>query len=84
MHGKQPQIVSITRQGQVTIPQNIRRAFGIKTGVKAVIWRTGDKIVVEPKQNFWSLAGSLKTKIKLSDRQLKKARLSFAKKWAHQ
>lgn len=81
MHDEKPQIVSITRQGQITIPQSIRKAFGIKNSVKAVVWKTGDKIIVEPKQNFWSLPGSLRSKIKLTDRQLRKAREDFAKKW---
>lgn len=81
MHKKKPQIVSITSQGQITIPQSIRRAFGIKNAVKAVIWKNGGKIVVEPRQNFWSLAGSLHSRIKLSDQQLKKSRQAFARQW---
>ncbi|MEK7472514.1 MAG: hypothetical protein AAB625_00595 [Patescibacteria group bacterium] len=34
------------------------------------------------KNNFWSLEGSLKSDIKLSNEQLKKARESFSKNWA--
>ncbi len=74
-------IVSITSQGQVTIPVKIRQAFGIKGSTKAIIKKQGNQIVIEPKKDFWSLAGSLKSSVKLSDRQLKKAREAFAKKW---
>ena len=82
MHKKQSQIVSITSQGQITIPKFIRRDFGITGPVKALISKAGDKIVVQPKQNFWQLAGVLNSKIKLNDAQLKKARTAFGKNWA--
>ncbi len=81
MHDKQSQIVSITSQGQITIPQTIRRAFGIKKAAKALISKAGDKIIVEPRQNFWSLPGALRSRVKLSDKQLEKAHQSFAKHW---
>lgn len=74
-------IVSITSQGQVTIPIKIRQAFGIKGSTKAIIKKQGDQIVIKPQKDFWSLAGSLKSSVKLSDRQLNKARQVFAKKW---
>lgn len=82
MHKKHSQIVSITSQGQITIPKFIRRDFGITGSVKAVVSKAGDKIVVEPKQNFWQLSGSLGSEIKLTDAQLKKARAAFTKNWA--
>ena len=74
--------VQLTSQGQITIPKPLRKAFGIKGAVKAVIWKIGDKIIVEPRQNFWSLSGSMRGMIKLSDARLKKARREFARKWA--
>ena len=75
-------IVSITSQGQLTIPKTIRDDFDINQASKAVVRKMGNKIVVEPKSDFWSLGGSLKSGIKLSNKELRKARLSFAKKWA--
>ena len=75
------QIVTITSQGQLTIPKSIRNIFKIDGSVKAYICREGDNIVVKPKQNFWSLPGSLKSDIKLNDSQLKKARSEFSTKW---
>lgn len=76
------QAVSITSQGQLTIPKSIRDAFGIRGMVKAFIKTEGNKIIVEPKTDFWSLPGSLEAKISLSDNDLRKARQSFSKKWA--
>ena len=75
-------VVSITSQGQLTIPKAIRESFDISRASKAVVKRIGNKIVVEPKSDFWSLGGSLKSKIKLTDKQLREARLSFGKNWA--
>lgn len=48
---------------------------------KAVIKRDGDVIIVEPKNDFWSLEGILASEIKLSDKQLGEARKSFLKNW---
>ncbi len=75
-------IVSITSQGQLTIPKSIRKAFGIKRSTKVVIKKMGNKIIIEPKSDFWSLAGSLSSKIKLSDSELRKARKEFSKSWS--
>jgi len=75
------QIVSITSQGQLTIPKTILLSFGIRSGAKAVIKRQDKLIIVEPKNDFWSLSGSLKSGVALSDQELKKARSQFAKKW---
>jgi len=75
------EIVSITSQGQLTVPVSIRQAFGIKGSTKAVIRKEGKHIVVEPKKDFWSLPSSLASHVKLSDEELKKARESFSKKW---
>jgi bifunctional DNA-binding transcriptional regulator/antitoxin component of YhaV-PrlF toxin-antitoxin module len=76
------QIVSITSQGQISIPKLMLQDLGIYGATKAVAQKVGNTIVVSPKRDFWSLAGSLKSKIKLSDRQLKDARESFSKNWA--
>ena len=74
-------IVSITSQGQLTIPVSIRQSFGIKGSVKAFIRKEENLIIVEPKKDFWSLESSLASDIKLSDKQLKEARESFSKNW---
>lgn len=75
------QVVSITKQGQLTIPKAMRAVFGIEGAVKAVIKKEGERLVVRPKNGFWGLAGALKSKVRLSDIQLAKARSVFAKQW---
>ena len=74
-------IVSITKQGQLTIPKKLLEDFKIQGAIKAAIQRIGDAIVVKPKHDFWSLSGTLKSKISLTDKELRKARESFAKNW---
>lgn len=74
-------VVSITSQGQLTVPVSIRQAFGIKGSVKAVIRREGNVIIVEPKKDFWSLESSLASEIELTDNELREARESFSKTW---
>lgn len=74
-------IVSITSQGQLTIPVSIRQSFGINGSVKAIIRRENNLIIVEPKKDFWSLEGALTSEVKLSDKKLQEARESFSKSW---
>ena len=73
------QVVSITSQGQLTIPKSMRDAFGINRSTKAVIIKQGNTMIVTPKRDFWSLKGALKSKVKLSDKQLREAREAFGK-----
>ncbi|MEK7541589.1 MAG: AbrB/MazE/SpoVT family DNA-binding domain-containing protein [Patescibacteria group bacterium] len=75
------QFTTITRQGQLTIPKAILREFGVHGATKAAIRRSGQRIIVEPKRAFWSLAGSLRSRIALSDKKLRSARRAFAKEW---
>jgi len=76
------QVVSITSAGQLTIPKLIRDDFGMTGSVKAVVEKRGNTIIVRPKMDFWDLAGFLESKVKLNDKELKKARLEFSKQWA--
>lgn len=76
------QIISITSQGQVSIPRLMLQDLGVYGPTKAIAQRIDDYIIVKPKKDFWSLAGSLASEIKLSDKQLREARNSFSKNWA--
>ncbi len=80
-NGHMQDIVSITSQGQLTIPMSIRQSFGIRGSVKAVIKRENNLIIVEPKADFWSLEGSLTSEVKLSDQELQEAQESFSQNW---
>ncbi len=77
-------IVSITDQGQVGIPISVRRAFGIKGATKAVLEKKDDKIIIKPEKTFWQLSGSMKSEIKLTDKQLRAARDTFEKNWSQE
>lgn len=77
------QIVSITSQGQLSIPKLMLQDLGIYGATKAVAQRVDNYIIVNPKQDFWSLAGSLASEIKLTDKQLRNARNIFSKNWAN-
>ncbi len=76
------QIVSITSQGQISLPKLMLQDLGIYGATKAIAQKVDDYIIVRPKQDFWSLEGSLKSNIVLSDKELRKARDSFSKNWA--
>ena len=81
----QPQIVSITSSGQLTVPKRYREKLGIgKKGAKAVIKVENNTLVVEPRLSFDQLSGSLAGKIKLSDKELGKARQAFEKNWSNE
>ena len=54
--------VSITSQGQISIPAKFRKELGLEERKKALIKRVGDKLVVEPIEDFLQLKGSLKHK----------------------
>ena len=75
-------VVSSTSQVRITLSQKIRYFFGISKAVQTVISREGQSIIITPQLAFADLAGSLKTKIKLSDDELKQARAEFNKTWA--
>lgn len=76
------QIVSITSQGQISLPKLMLQDLGIYGATKAIAQKVGNTIVVYPKKDFWSLEGALKSNIVLSDKELRKARDSFSKNWA--
>lgn len=53
--------VSITSQGQISIPIKIRRALGLAKKKKAFVFMEDGKITVEPIKDLLELEGSLKT-----------------------
>jgi len=77
-------VVSITSQGQLTIPQAFLRSLGIVGPVKAVIQQKGNTFEVRPHGDFWSLASSLKSETILTDEQLKQARKEFGTSWGNE
>ena len=62
-------IVSITSQGQISLPIQIRRKL-FKTN-KALVSLNQDKVVIEPIRDLLDLKGSLKTSIKAKPGQIR-------------
>ena len=68
--------VSITSQGQLSIPANVRRFLGLDRGQKANLRVEGSKIVIEKVPDIMDLAGIFRTKRKVSKRDIREG---FAK-----
>ena len=63
--------VSITSQGQISIPAQIRRELGLKKEGRALVSVEKGKIFVEPVKDLLDLVGSLKTNKKpISDSEM--------------
>lgn len=56
------QIVSITSQGQITLPASIRRLFNLDKYKKALVKAESSRIIVEPIEDITTLAGVLREK----------------------
>ena len=52
-------IVSITSQGQISIPAQIRRDMKLVGKKQATVRREGDKIIVEPTKDIMDFEGAL-------------------------
>lgn len=64
-------LVSITSQGQISIPSKIRKELGFSKNKKALISVEQGKVILEPVRDILELRGSLKTtKIPLTSEQL--------------
>ena len=65
--------VSITSQGQFSIPIPLRRLLGLNSGTKAMVSVEGKRLIVEPVRDFMELAGTFRTNKKpLTNDQLHK------------
>jgi AbrB family looped-hinge helix DNA binding protein len=53
--------VSITTQGQISIPAPLRRKLGLDTHKKANVTEREGKLIIEPVKDFLELGGSLHT-----------------------
>lgn len=71
--------VSITSQGQMTIPADIRLALRLQKASKAIVSVEAGKMVVEPEPDILALRGIFKTKKRIS---WKKTRALLDGAWA--
>lgn len=73
---------SITSQGQLTVPSAVRKYLKIFGPTKVTLSLRDEEVCIRPIVSFWDLHKLYKSKIKLSDAQLRKARDAFEKEWA--
>lgn len=65
--------VSITSQGQISIPAKIRRRFGYEKTRRAIIEAQEDgTLVIRPVVDLLDLFGSIKTKKKISSKEIRR------------
>lgn len=66
-------IVTITSQGQISIPMPLRRKYGLDKFKKAIISPTKEgNLIIEPFPNLLSLKGIVKAQKKISPKQIRK------------
>ena len=63
--------VTITRQGQISIPAPLRKSFGLNRSKKALVYEQNGKILIDPVVDFLSLRGSVKTNKKISSKEIR-------------
>lgn len=66
-------IVSITSQGQISIPAKLRSELALDESKKAIVTAEKGKIVIEPVRDFLQLRGSFKSNIKATPKQIREA-----------
>lgn len=73
-------LVSVTSQGQISIPASLRRKFGFNKTKKAFVSDQNGKLTVEPVKDFLEFYGAFQTKKKISSRKIRKAFESYLAK----
>ena len=54
--------VSITSQGQISIPAKLRRKLGLEKPGKAIVTEKNGEIILRPVKDFLEMGGSLQNK----------------------
>lgn len=65
--------VTITSQGQITIPAKLRRELDLDKTKRLILKVDGKKLVAEPEQDILDLKGIFKTKKKIPFRKIRAA-----------
>lgn len=58
------ELVTVTSQGQISIPAKLRRKYGLKKNKKILVKESGDKIILETVPDIFSMKGAFKHKTK--------------------
>jgi AbrB family looped-hinge helix DNA binding protein len=74
---------TVTSKGQVTIPQDIRAALGLKTGEKIVFVARENEVVIRLKiKNPVSRLRELRKEIKFTEKQIDQMIKESKKEWS--
>lgn len=65
--------VSITSQGQISIPAPLRHKLGLHKSNKALVTEKDGKVIIEPIKDLLELKGSLKTNKVFSPKQVRQS-----------
>ncbi|OGE19093.1 hypothetical protein A3A14_01175 [Candidatus Daviesbacteria bacterium RIFCSPLOWO2_01_FULL_43_38] len=65
--------VSITSQGQITIPAKLRRSLGFDKNKKALVREENGELIIKPVQDLLELEGSFKTNLRFTPHQIREA-----------
>lgn len=65
--------VTITSQGQITIPAKIRREIGLEVKKKAIVTLEENKIVIKPERDILELEGVFRTKKNIPYKKIRDA-----------
>lgn len=63
--------VSITSQGQISIPAKIRRQLKLDKTMRAIVSSQDGKVIIEPVKDILELAGSFIPKAKAQPKQIR-------------
>ncbi len=66
-------IVSITSQGQISIPAPLRKKMGLDKSQKALVSEKGGKLMIEPIRDLLELRGTFKTNVLATPSQIRRA-----------
>lgn len=61
-------VVTVTSQGQITIPADMRRALNVSSSRELILTLKDKKVTLEPTEDIYSLFGSLKKHPKVQEK----------------
>ena len=65
--------VSITSQGQISIPAKLRKSLGFSRYNKALITVSNDRLIIKPSKNLFDFAGAFHTEKQITSKQIRNA-----------
>jgi AbrB family looped-hinge helix DNA binding protein len=69
--------VTVTSQGQISIPAKLRHTLGFDRIRKAILTEDEGKIIIEPAGNFLELKGSIKSQKKITHKKTREGFINY-------